>query len=720
LSAGSDLDPRPVEEALVARVAEAARRAGADAGLVLLRMRQRDRFLLRAAWGLGPRELARIGAHVALRTARGDGQALGVIDPVIGRTGAAGPGTIGALYGELGFDAWGIGALGLERQRGTDAGVLHLLGRGSALGASALDVGASAAGLAPLGHALRALEACRATDVRADLVTKVAQGVLQHLDMTTLFPELIWLVARLCPCDAASIAVYRPESNAFELVAVYGPPSNEAIQTSTTVPAGETPMRDAWNGEIVSIPDQRLSAYKRAREIAATGIVSSLYIPVGSPVRRGVLCVGHQLPFAFGEEEIALFRSIVPFIEVAFRNADLVGKIRDSYRELAAAQEQLVRAERLRALGEIAAGVAHDVGNVLALVSSHADLAARRATDEEQKRLLVACQRSVADGARSVRRVLDLARGSSGPEPSADANQPRVRLDELAREAILLTRPRWEADAARRGVSYEIRTTGLLPVDAPVDPGVVREQLLNLILNAIDALPRGGTLALATRLEDDAAALTVDDDGAGVPVELRERIFEPFFTSKGPGHAGLGLAVVARLSRQIGGSVKVTASALGGARFELRYPMVELGSGPHEIPARPQAAKPARGIEVLLVEDEPALRTATSELLRLRGHVVWTAGDVAGGLEALERHATIQVVVTDLGLPGRSGWELVDAVRARSATTPVIVLSGWGTLTDPASARERGVTAILGKPTTEGDLARTIEAVLDPSERVSL
>lgn len=669
------LDPRHIEEVLARALQDVLGRLHADAALVLLRTRRDGRLLVRAPVGLDASMLVAVGELASTE-----------------------PGMLPGLYASSGFAVSRAVLLGIE---GVAAGELHLLARTAPDRFSDAAISEATRTLVPLVFALRGLEVARAAEERGDVAAEVARGLLHQLEISKLFPELIRLVARLCPCDAAAVAIYHQDRDCFEHVAVYGPDLPHIIRTGVIIPAHETPMRNAWlSGQIISEPDGRTSSFARSRVVADAGILSALYIPVGDP-RRALLLVGHRMPHRFGEEEVALYRSFVPFLEIALRNAELVGKIRAAYRELDSTQERLVRAERLRALGELAAGVAHDVGNVLAIVGSHAELLAQRATDADTRALVGACLRSVEEGTRSVRHVLDMARGHT---PSRGERR-RFDLEKVAREALHLAAPRWK-DAGQ-----EVDTTALGAVPEAIgESAEVRDAVLNLVLNAIDATPRGGRLALATGVEDEQLVFSVDDSGPGVPLALRARIFEPFYTSKGPAHTGLGLAQVARVARQLGGSVRVGESALGGARFELRLPLREIGSGPHELPRKPRTpARPSRRIEVLLVEDEASLRTALSALLGLRGHAVVTAGDVAEALGVLAARPSIQVVVTDLGLPGRSGWELVDELREKRPKLPVIVLSGLGALTDPEQARERGVAAVLSKPTSEQDLAATIE-----------
>jgi PAS domain S-box-containing protein len=360
------------------------------------------------------------------------------------------------------------------------------------------------------------------------------------------------------------------------------------------------------------------------------------------------------------------------------------------------------RKDKLRALEELSAEVAHQVGNLLALVRAHAELIDHRTADPELKALVGACRQAIDDGARSLRRVLVAARREASP--AAPRQAAHARLDVSAHETVILTRPRWQDAALARGLRYEVDTSALAAVpDVALDTAQARDIVLNLLLNALDALPHGGTIALATSVEQGAVVLAVDDSGPGVPLEARTRIFEPFTTSKGADHAGIGLSVVARLVREAKGTVRVLDSRLGGARFEVRLPSIT-------VEAEPAAADvAARSLSILLVEDEPALGRAMSALLALRGHEVAMAGDVESALAMLESHPDLDVLITDLGLPTRSGWELVESVRSSRPTLPIVVLSGWGSLTDPGEARARGVAAVLTKPTSDAELARVLE-----------
>jgi signal transduction histidine kinase/CheY-like chemotaxis protein len=415
-------------------------------------------------------------------------------------------------------------------------------------------------------------------------------------------------------------------------------------------------------------------------------------------VRRAVLCVGRGVANGYSTHEINLFRDIVPFVALALRNAEIHGRARDGYRELAEAQARLVQAERMRALGELASAVAHDLGNVLATIESNLQLMTTRVSDPEGRKIVEACQRALEQGARSVQRMIDLVGSGRHPLPCHE----HTRIDEAVREVVEVVRHRRQARPDTPVHAFD--TSGVLAgLAACVDARGLREAIDHLLRNALEAMPRGGTVSLSASSDDRFARIAIEDKGSGVDSTVGQRIYEPFFTTKSPSHIGLGLAFVNGLASRYGGSLTHENLATGGARFLLTLPLA---------PAAGSASPPTikAPLKVLLVEDEAPLGRALRELLALRGFDVDLAPTVDDALASLERTAH-DVVVTDLGLPGRSGWDLLTAVRARPNPPPVIVLSGWGALVDADEARERGAVAVLAKPVRDEELAQVITRV---------
>jgi signal transduction histidine kinase len=544
--------------------------------------------------------------------------------------------------------------------------------------------------------------AARAEAERREVVALVARGVLARLELDEVFPELIRLVGEHCPCDAASIAVYRPDEDEFELVSVYPRGASGPIHRGAKISARDTLITIAFRGEAdVHIEaDTRASSFPRARLLSEAGIITAVYLPVGEPgARRAVLCVGRGVANGYSTHEINLFRDIVPFVALALRNAEIHGRARDGYRELAEAQARLVQAERMRALGELASAVAHDLGNVLATIGSNLQLMATSLTDPEGRKIVEECQRAVEQGARSVQRMIDLVGSGRHPLPS----HVRARVDEAVREVVENVRHRRQASPGAPVHAFD--TSGVPEgLTVCVDARELREAIDHLVRNALEAMPQGGTISFSASTHVGVARIAIEDRGAGVDATIAQRIYEPFFTTKSSNHIGLGLAFVNGLASRYGGSVTHENLEPGGARFLLTLPLAPAGLGA----AAPPPAKAA--LKVLLVEDELPLGRALRELLAIRGFDVDLTPTVDEALASMER-AAYDVVVTDLGLPGRSGWDLVMAVRARPSPPPVIVLSGWGALVDGDEARDRGAAAVLAKPVRDEELAQVIARV---------
>jgi CheY-like chemotaxis protein/anti-sigma regulatory factor (Ser/Thr protein kinase) len=278
------------------------------------------------------------------------------------------------------------------------------------------------------------------------------------------------------------------------------------------------------------------------------------------------------------------------------------------------------------------------------------------------------------------------------------------------REAAQLTAPRWR-DAAQvtgRPISLFIEAP-----DQPIiqgSPARLRELLTNLIFNAVDALPSGGTIRLRVVTEKEQGVVEVTDSGIGMSAEVQARVFEPFYTTKGEGGTGLGLAMVFGIVEQHGGHIEVHSAPGDGTTFRIRLPLL-IPSAEADVVAAP---KPAAGsaalvpLRVLAVDDEPMMTKAVVRMLKPSGHVVSVAGS---GEEALEKMAeqTFDVVVSDMGMgAGMNGWELADAVKLRWPNVRFLLATGWGAAIDPVEATNRGVEAVLSKPYHPSDLLEVL------------
>jgi len=410
----------------------------------------------------------------------------------------------------------------------------------------------------------------------------------------------------------------------------------------------------------------------------------------------GCLVLADALPRVFSPEEVEVVTLLATQTALTIENAKLYSETHQAYEELKAAQEQLIQSEKARALAEIAGGVAHDFNNILAIIVGKTQLTLKRVEDPIAREGLQTIGEAAWRAAETVRRLQSFAaiRGN-------DNEFTPVNLNASILDAVGVTRPRWKDEAEARDLRIEVATD---LADLPQilgNPMDLREMIINLIFNALDAMPEGGRLVIRSRLAGDLVEMSVSDSGVGMSAETRRRIFDPFFTTKGPRYSGLGLAVVHGILARHYGRVEVSSQEGQGTTFIVRFPVgleamiPRTGPTPAKIPRPPaEASAPAR---ILIIEDEIAIQHLLVEILRVAGHTVKAARDGQEGL-ALFGKEEFDVVLTDLSMPEVSGWEVARAVKKTDPRIPVILVTGWGDHLDPQSLQESGIDLVLAKP----------------------
>jgi signal transduction histidine kinase/ActR/RegA family two-component response regulator len=353
-------------------------------------------------------------------------------------------------------------------------------------------------------------------------------------------------------------------------------------------------------------------------------------------------------------------------------------------RELLELQEARARERRLAALGQLAAGVMHDVNNALNPIMAAAYLLQRRAEDPDAvrdyaERIAKAAETCAASAARVGRFIRQ--------EPPAEGPGQTLDLSQLADEVVDITRPLWDS-GLRRGVVHVERRYAAGVVARGI-AGEIREALLNLVQNAIDAMGDAGTLTVATGVTNDSDAwVEVRDTGPGMSAEVRDRAFEPFFTTKGAGGSGLGLAEVYGIMKRHRGRAEIESAPGLGTSVRLAFPLASAD----EEPAAAGRASPTLERRVLVVEDNPDGREFLRALLVSEGHHVDAVGDAAEarlllGASPLGDGAAMpyDVLVTDIGLPDGNGWDVVADARRRWPAMRIGVVTGWEPRTGPSA-----------------------------------
>jgi signal transduction histidine kinase/ActR/RegA family two-component response regulator len=380
-------------------------------------------------------------------------------------------------------------------------------------------------------------------------------------------------------------------------------------------------------------------------------------------------------------------------------------------------REQFSQMEKLSALGELASGVAHDFNNTLAGILGRAQLLQRTNDLEKIKRGLDIIIKTAEDGAKTVKRIQDFAR------QRRDHNFELVSVDQILMDASEITRPRWKncAEASNIHITLNLQIGSNAMVMG--DDSELREVLVNIVFNAIDAMPEGGTLTLSTCTQAESVIVKIIDTGVGMYPEVRSRIFDPFFTTKGKAGLGLGLAVSFGIIRRHGGTIEVESQYGSGTEFCITLPVAKIvekivtqpaeGVAPlaPEIPAAiVEPSLDELPMTLLVVDDEHFVRDLLREILEDENCEVRVAESGSEAL-AMFRETEFDGVFTDVGMPGMSGWELAREIRHLNQHIPIAVITGWGEAVGSNEQKAAGVDWVVAKPFTADRIVELVAAI---------
>jgi signal transduction histidine kinase/ActR/RegA family two-component response regulator len=349
---------------------------------------------------------------------------------------------------------------------------------------------------------------------------------------------------------------------------------------------------------------------------------------------------------------------------------DMIAEARFRYE---AQREQEIHAQKMAALGELSFGVAHNVNNTLTGILGRAQLILRNSNDpakiEAGLELII---KSAEDGAHIIRRIQDFAR----QRPSREFET--VAVGELLKDACEMTRPRWESRSEFAPIRFALH--GDCKAFIKGDPVELREVLVNMIYNAIDAMPSGGEVRVTAQENRDRVVVSITDTGTGMTTEVKQRLFDPFFTTKGKAGTGMGLAVSFGIIRRHEGSIEVDSEPGRGTTFRISLPKVTQSlpetKGIQTPPVITSSSEDK--VRVMVVDDETHVREVLIEALEAEGCEVISAqsGEIALALfDQYERK--FDALFTDIGMPDMSGWELVTEIRKHTQTMPIAIISGW-------------------------------------------
>jgi signal transduction histidine kinase len=380
-------------------------------------------------------------------------------------------------------------------------------------------------------------------------------------------------------------------------------------------------------------------------------------------------------------------------------------QLEETLHQLRSTQEQVVKQERLRALGMMAGGIAHDFNNALTMVLGYGELLLPCLQQQERSKeqdYLLNMIAAAQDATHVVSRLREFYRPASGQEIRV-----AIDLNALIEQAVSLTSPKWkgrsQADGVQITVETELREIPLVAGNAPE----LREVFTNLIFNAVDAMPTGGKITISTRAHDHGAIVDVRDTGIGMTESERERCLEPFFTTKGDGGTGLGLSVVYGIIQRHEGKIEIASTKGEGTTFSIALPTADIAVV--ETPVSTERVE--RTLRILVVDDQEIICELLSEYLKSDGHETVMAGN---GKEALDvfRGGAFDLVITDQSMPQMNGVQLGEAIEEFSPQTPTILLTGFGEEMQEAGTMPRGIDLVVSKPVSIADLRKAIHQIV--------
>jgi signal transduction histidine kinase len=381
-------------------------------------------------------------------------------------------------------------------------------------------------------------------------------------------------------------------------------------------------------------------------------------------------------------------------------------ELEEAIAELRQTQQQVIQQERMRALGTMACGIAHDLNNGLSVILGFGDMLLAdvekfprnsSARIHLQEMVLAGC-----DNAKLVNRLREFYRPRATREP-----RQAVNLNEVIEQTILLTAPKWQSQASGEGTTIHIeKELGDIPLIFGV-PDELREVLTNLILNAIDAMPRGGCMSFRTRQDGQRVRLEMSDTGTGMTEETLRNCLEPFFTTKEDHGSGLGLAMSYGIIRRHGGTIEIRSQLNKGTTFTIYLPVPTEAIQADSV----AAGQRMQALRVLVVDDQPAIREIVSAYLAEDQHIVETA---ANAREAMEKFGVdrFDLVITDRAMPEVNGDELAASIKEVQSREPVIMLTGFADLINESGGRPKNVDLVLSKPARLDDLRKAIFDVI--------
>jgi len=550
---------------------------------------------------------------------------------------------------------------------------------------------------------------------RTQLLNDIARAIAERHDIESILRVVMAQLETQLDIDFCGVFLVDDKPDALR-VAARGPKSRELARNLGTeegkVFKVTSPLlHRVLDGHTVHVGDLSSLDDPLAERYMASGLRSAVLIPlmVESMV-QGVVSTLRVGANAFSEPEIRFLQQVTEQVAVAMQDARQYMALERAYDELRKTQDAMLQQERLRALGQMAGGITHDINNALSPIVGYSDLilSSEENLSTEGRMFIETIRMAGYDISAIISRLREFYRTKEDSQLHAPLD-----LNGVTRQVIELTSPRWKDISQQKHITINIEEDfAETPCYAMGAESEVREALMNLVNNSLDAIEEDGAITLRTRSEESVCVIEVSDTGEGMDEETQRRCLEPFFSTKGDRGTGLGLGMVFGVMQRHQGSIEIESAPGSGTTMRLIFPSINQAPASDEISARPQDLP---SFSILYIDDEPHLRELVKRMLEVDGHTVTTADGGQSGIEAFQRardeNCPFDIIISDLGMPYVGGRQVARAVREICPETPFILLTGWGNRLNAEGDIPENVSMVLSKPPKLEELRNGLRTV---------
>lgn len=422
----------------------------------------------------------------------------------------------------------------------------------------------------------------------------------------------------------------------------------------------------------------------------------------------GILVLGKKKGlYPYSDEDISLLSALSSQIAIALDNARLYTESQQAYKELREAQEHLMHSERMRLLGQVSSGVAHDLNNLLAVISARAEMNMALITQPQAYRNTELILKAAEDSAKVVQRLRDFVKN-----PGV-VLQDKLNVNKVVMELMPMVEHRRSEMEQTRGVFYEAEYKLQARNDIMGNGSEIRQAMVNIIFNAFDAMPNGGKVEIASQDKDEWVIISIRDNGTGMPSAVKEKVFQPFFTTKGERGSGLGLSIAQSIVSKHGGKLNFDTTPDIGTTFYLTFPIANQALAKEKAGAK-EAAMHGNSKRILVIEDNKELGEAIVFFLNQAQYKAVLSTDGTDGLAQFQKDS-FNLVVTDWGLSPMTGGDVALSIKAMNSTVPIMVITGWELNISPATLRDMGIVDVIIKPFAREEFLARITKIIASS-----